>query len=113
MGALMKYRKIIASVLEEYRELYMREEDQDVETTILQDDAHGEYRLVQIGWHGSKRISNTIFYLRLKNGKIHIEEDWTEEGVVMDFVQAGVPHYNLVLAFNPPFVRHLTEYAVS
>ena len=61
MDTLMKYRKTIAPVLENYRKLYTREADEDVDTMILQDDAHGEYRLVQIGWHDSKRVSHTIF----------------------------------------------------
>ena len=31
----------------------------------------------------------------------------------MDFTRAGVPNHDIVLAFNPPFVRHLTDYAVN
>lgn len=113
MEPLTKYRGIIACVLEKYRDSYARGEPDSIDTAIVQDDAHGEYMLTQVGWQGEERTREVVFYLRLKNGKIHIEEDWTEEGVVMDLTRAGVPHHDIVLAFNPPFVRHLTEYAVS
>jgi hypothetical protein len=111
--SLTNYRGIIARVLEEYRELYAPTELEGVDLTVIQDDAHGEYMLMRVGWRGEKRVDKPVFYLRLKNDKIYIEEDWTEEGVVMDLTRAGVPHHDIVLAFNPPFVRHLTEYAVS
>ena len=113
MEALTEYPNIIARVLEKYRDSYTQGQDDNVEITISQDDARGEYRLAQVGWDSSKRVCDNVFYVRIKNGKIYIEEDWTEEGVVMDFVRAGVPNQDIVLAFNPPFVRHLTDYAVS
>jgi hypothetical protein len=54
-----------------------------------------------------------VFYLRLTNGKIWIEEDWTKEGIAHELVLEGVPHEDIVLAFDPPFVRHLTEFATA
>ena len=113
METITNYRSIIACVLEKYRESYARGEPESVDTAIVADDGHGEYMLTQIGWEGKKRLREIVFYLRLKNDKIYIEEDWTEEGVVMDLTRAGVPNHDIVLAFNPPFVRNLTDYAVS
>ncbi len=113
MNTLTSYRGLIACVLERYRESYAQGQPEAIDTVILRDDAHGEYMLFRVGWDGKKRVHNPVFYLRLKNGKIYIEEDWTEEGVVMDLTRAGVPNHDIVLAFNPPFVRHLTDYAVS
>ena len=113
MDTLTKYRGIISCILTEYRDSYAQGQPEEIDTVILQDDDHGEYMLFRVGWDGKKRVHNPVFYLRLKNNKIYIEEDWTEVGVVVDLVQAGVPQYDIVLAFNPPFVRHLTEYAVA
>ena len=47
--------------------------------------------LMRVGWEGEDRVDKPVFYLRIKNGKIYIEEDWTKRGIVMDFVRAGVP----------------------
>ena len=42
-----------------------------------------------------------------------IEEDWTEEGIATDLLEAGVPHEDIVLAFHPPEKRPLTDFAVA
>jgi hypothetical protein len=108
-----QYRDIIHRVLEEYRQLYENQPTSGVETTTICDDAHGEYLLMRVGWRGETRVRRPVFYLRLKNGKIWIEEDWTQEGVATDLVAAGVPHEDIVLAFRPPELRTLTEFAAA
>lgn len=113
MDTLKTYRGIIACVLEKYQESYAQGQPEEIDTVILRDDERGEFMLFRVGWESRKRVHNPVFYLRLKNNKIYIEEDWTEEGVVMDLTRAGVPNHDIVLAFNPPMVRHLTDYAVS
>jgi len=45
--------------------------------------------------------------------KIWIEEYMTEEGIATYFLEQGVPRENIVLAFHPPFMRPLTEFAVA
>ena len=113
MDTLTKYRDIIARVLEKYQEANAPTELEGVDLIVIQDDAHGEYMLMRVGWQGEDRVDKPVFYLRIKNSKIYIEEDWTEEGIVTDLTRAGVPNHDIVLAFNPPFVRHLTDYAVA
>ena len=105
----------IHRLLEEYRAWYSdaTPPEPDVETMIVSDDEHGQYLLSRVGWRGSHRLSRPVFYLRLKNDKIWIEEDWTEESIASELVHLGIPHSDIVLAFNPPEVRHLTEFAVS
>lgn len=52
-------------------------------------------------------------YVCLKHNKIWIEEDWTEDGVATDFLNAGVPKDDIVLAFHPPHLRQYTEFATA
>jgi hypothetical protein len=49
----------------------------------------------------------------LQNGKIWIENDWTEEGLVTGLLECGVPPEDVVLAFHPPEMRSHTEFAVA
>ena len=49
----------------------------------------------------------------MAGGKIWIEEDMTEDGLATELVEAGVPKEDIVLAFNPPDRRHLTDYAAA
>ena len=50
---------------------------------------------------------------RLKDGKIWLEEDWTEQGIATELLKAGVPKEAIVLAFQPPEMRQLSEFAVA
>jgi XisI protein len=113
MDRIERYREVIHRLLEEYRQLYASQPSSGVETVVICDDAHGEYLLMRVGWRGETRVRRPAFYLRLKNNKIWIEEDWTQEGVATELVAAGVPREDIVLAFNPPELRHLTEFAVA
>lgn len=85
----------------------------DVETLFLCDEADDLYMLVDLGWRGEQRVRNTVLFVRIKNGKFWIEEDWTEEGIAADLLRAGVPNEDIVLGFQPPSVRALTEFAVA
>ncbi len=113
MDRINQYRQVIHALLEDYRSWYEDATDTGVDLQIVSDDEHGQYMVTSVGWRGETRVSRPLFYLRLKNGKIWIEEDWTKHGIAGELVHLGVPHSDIVLAFNPPEVRHLTEFAVS
>jgi hypothetical protein len=51
--------------------------------------------------------------LRIKDGKIRVEEDWTDAPIVEDLIEAGVPKEDIVLAFHPPEPQSLTTYAIA
>jgi len=50
-------------------------------------------------------------YLRIKDGKIWVEEDWTDLCVVDDLLAAGISKSDIVLGFHHPSKRPLTEFA--
>jgi len=52
-------------------------------------------------------------YVRIRNGKFWIEEDWTEDGIANDLVRAGVPKEDIVLAFHEPTMRQYTDFALA
>jgi hypothetical protein len=60
-----------------------------------------------------RSLLKQFLFARIHNGKIWIEEDNTEEGLASLLVEAGVPKEDIVLAFHPPELRDLTEYAVA
>ena len=107
------YRDIIHRLLTEYRDFLARQTKTDVDTEILCDDANGQYMLMRVGWRGETRVHRPLFYLRLKNDKIWIEEDWTKEGIANELIPAGVPREDIVLAFHAPELRKETEFATT
>jgi hypothetical protein len=52
-------------------------------------------------------------YVRLRDGKFWVEEDWTEEGIATALLTAGVPKEDIVLAFHEPKMRQYTDFAVA
>jgi hypothetical protein len=109
MDKLNHYRVIIQTVLTNYQ--HLSADNPDSESALLMDSIHDQYLLIKMGWHQNHRIKRNVIHLRLKDQKIWIEEDWTEEGVATDLLQAGVPREDIVLAFHPPDLRQHTEFA--
>ena len=113
MDTLTHYQTLMQNLQEEYCAWYSQGEEHGVDLEVIADETHGQYQLMRVGWHGESRIRKQIFYVRLKNGKFWIEEDWTEEGIANELVRLGVPRSEIVLAFNPPEMRPYTEFAVA
>ena len=113
MERVAKYREIIHALLSDYHDLLAQQTKTDVDTETICDDNHGQYMLMRVGWRGETRVRRPLFYLRLKNDKIWVEEDWTKEGIVHELVLAGVPHSDIVLAFQAPVLRGQTEFAAA
>jgi hypothetical protein len=85
----------------------------DVETLFICDENQDCYVLMDVGWRDKQHVCNTILLTRIKDGKIRIEEDWTEEGIATDLLRAGVPKEDIVLAFQHPSTRAYTDFAVA
>jgi hypothetical protein len=84
-----------------------------METKLIADREQDEYVLMDVGWDDNSRVHSAFGHVRLRDGKIWIEEDGTEKGFAVEFVEAGVPKEDIVLAFYRPERRKLTEFAVA
>jgi hypothetical protein len=113
MDKLTTYRDAIKKVLRDFAELANRSPQKDAETLCAFDEARDHYLLLNTGWSGEYRLRGNTLFIRIKNGKVWIEEDWTEDGIVDDLMQAGIPKEDIVLGFHPPEVRARTEFAVA
>jgi hypothetical protein len=121
MDKLSDYRSIVQTVIKTYADLGKQAFEikpksasvSSTEAVVIFDDRRDRYLLMIMGWHGEERINSTMIHVRLHNGKIWIEEDWTEDGVATDFLQAGVPPEDIILAFHPPQLRQYTDFATA
>ena len=102
MDKLTRYGEIIKKILTEYYQIVEKSPDFHPENCLIFDDNNHHYFWRSIDWVNQKRVNNTHVYVRIKNEKIYIEEDWTEEGIA-----------NELLAFHDPETRKLTEFAVA
>ena len=54
-----------------------------------------------------------LIHLEIREGKIWVQYDGTEAGVANELVELGVPKQDIVLAYQSPFMRKFTQFAVS
>lgn len=111
MDKLERYRQYIQSIIDEYSQY--KPAYGDVELEPIFDLARDHYQLLSVGWNKYQRIHGTILHVDIRNDKIWVQYDGTEEGIANRLVEMGVPHEDIVLAFHPPYKRPYTNFAVG
>ncbi|MEH2085256.1 XisI protein [Nostoc sp.] len=111
MDKLTQYQNNIKQILTDYQRISSQVTVVDVDEVLMFDDERSQYLWFNIGWKQGKRVKGISVYIRIKNEKIYIEEDLTEEGIATELMRLGIPASDIVLAFQPPEVRKYTEFA--
>lgn len=113
----LNYSKLLKEIFEEYKNLYKPIHNpkigQDIDSVFVIDEAQGIFAWFDFGWTKQGRTKSINVFVRLKGGKIHIEEDWTEEGIGTLLLERRVPAKDIVVEFHPPKMRQYTEFALS
>ncbi len=113
MERLKQYRALIKELLLQHAERLTGYTQADVEVELNFDEERDHYMLLRLGWTPKGRLFVPTLYARIRNGKIWIENDWTEAGLATELLERGVPAEDVVLAFHPPEMRPYTEFAVA
>jgi hypothetical protein len=111
MADLIKYPKIVQQLLEDYAAL--SGDDPTVAIELIFDTVRDSYQLVHVGWHGDRRIHGCILHLDIRDGKIWLQHNGTENDIAAELVEMGAAKSDIVIGFHSPFKRQFTEYAVS
>jgi hypothetical protein len=94
MDKMTKYRRLITRLVNEYAS-YVPANGR-IEPIPVCDRKNDNYLLLHAGWEGGRRVHWTIFHLRLRDGKIWVEEDGVEHGIDQELLDAGVPPQDIV-----------------
>lgn len=113
MDKLTEYPKLVKRILTEYVELSNRHPNPDIESFLIVYEAKAHYIWMNLGWQNGERVNGMTVYVRIRDDKVWIEEDWTEDGIATDLVRAGVPKEDILLAFHEPKMRQYTDFAVA
>ena len=113
MDKIENYRTLIKKILTEYDRLIANQTTANTEMLLAFDENHDQYLWFQVGWQQNKRVREITVHIQIKNNKIWIEEDWTEEGIANKLLKEGVSQSDIVLAFHHPDDRPLTDFAVA
>ena len=112
MDKVNTYRVEIKRVLSTYADLVIQQSTPGLETLLAFDEACDQYLWIQAGWRDDRRIYGVTVHARIIDGKIHVEQDWTEDGIASDLLRAGVPREDIIFGFHEPATTDVPE-AVS
>jgi hypothetical protein len=114
MDSLEQYRSIIKDILSEYAQTRIPVNNPNPGYQLIFDEVHDSYILYRTGWKDElKRIHFCVFHLDIVNGKIWVQEDATDYDIVGILESKGVPKDRIVLAFQAPYKRVHSGYAVA
>lgn len=111
MAELDKYRQIICQVLMRYAQL--QPAYGEIEREVIFDGERDRYQVVNTGWENQRRVYGCLIHVDIKGEKIWIQYDGTEDGIANELVELGIPKQDIVLAYQSPYMRQFTEFAVS
>lgn len=111
MDKVKEYQDIIIAFLEEYAAIPYA--NSTIEKQVIADRQRNHFQLVAVGWEGDRFDHSTIFHFDIKDGKVWIQQNWTELQIGDELVARGIPATNIILGFQPPYARAYTGFAVA
>ncbi|WP_366514284.1 XisI protein [Moorena sp. SIO3I6] len=85
----------------------------DIDRYTSFDIENDHYQIISVGWEEHRRVYGCLIHIDIINDKIWIQYDGTEYGVANELTDAGIPKYDIVLAFHTPFMRQYSDFAVG
>ena len=83
-------------------------------TQLIFDKERDHYQLVRTGWRdNNNRVYGCVLHVDIKEGKIWVQHDGTENAIADQLVELGTPKQDIVLVYHAPNVRKYTEFALG
>jgi hypothetical protein len=105
MDKVKNYQKIISDFLTDYAKDARLSNSKEVETRVVIDVLHNSFQLLYIGWQGTKYVFAPILHFDIINEKVWVQCNNTELEIDLILGEKGVPSSDIVLGFQPPYVR--------
>ena len=77
------------------------------------DTMRDHYQLIYVGWDKGRRVYGPVMHLDIKNGKIWIQWNGTEDDIAAELMELGVSKQDIVLGFHTPYMRQFSDFAVG
>ena len=111
MDKLAQYRQYVQTLMSRYAEDDVS--DDEVEVQLICDTERDHYQWMNVGWQELSRIYRTIIHIDIKDGKIWLQQNLTDQNPAEELVAMGVPREDIVLGLQPPYKRPYTDYGVA
>ena len=82
----------------------------DINREVVFDEERGHYELLSLGWKGTRRVHHTLIHIDIKDGKVWLQQNATNQEVAEELIEMGIPRDQVVLGFVLPQSRKLTKY---
>ncbi|MEX0718547.1 MAG: element excision factor XisI family protein [Planctomycetaceae bacterium] len=103
MASTRKYDLIVKGIFDELAEIIERQSTprrDGAETICVRNHEGANFLLVRYGWRDGHRVRAVSLLVRVRDGKVRIEEDMTDWGVVDRLIGQGVDPEHIILAFQ-------------
>lgn len=113
MGDLKRYRQIVKETLLRYAgDGYI---NGDIHDDVVFDEKNDRYLVMSVGWRHKPpgRVHDCVVHVDIIDGKLWVQGDNADVGLVRELEEAGVPKEDIVLGFRDPERRRLSGYAVA
>ncbi|MCO6477448.1 MAG: XisI protein, partial [Phaeodactylibacter sp.] len=85
----------------------------DIDTELIIDRERNHFLLMNVGWKGKSPVYNTIIHIDIKDGKVWVQQDWTDAVIVDRLMEKGVPQEDIVLGFLAPYKQRYSGFPAS
>lgn len=111
MDKIVRYRECVQELLSRYA----REDvvDGEVEIQLIFDTQRDHYQWMNVGWQQFNRVYHCIVHFDIKDGKIWLQQNLTDQNPAEELVAMGVPREDIVLGLQPAYKRPYTDYGVA
>jgi len=110
MDKLEVYQNAIIDVLEQYVTLKPANMP-NVEQQLLADRERNHFAFIRLGWEEDRFVYHCVMHFDIKDGKVWLQQNWTDQNLVDELIAKGVDRQDIVLGFVPPYARAHTGYA--
>ena len=111
VAKISTYRTVVQEFLKEYS--CYKPSHGEIEIQTLFDHETDHYQVVGVGWDKDERIYGVSIHLDIKDGKIWIQVNNTEIDLGQVLVERGVDKNDIVIGFQPPYIRAYSGYAIA
>jgi hypothetical protein len=107
----MDYRPIVKQLIQEYARFKPAYSEIEPETVF--DESNCRYQLLYVGWKKRKRVFAPIIHVDIIADKVWIQCDHTEEGIIDELIEMGIPKQKIIPAMIMPEAREYYGYPVE
>lgn len=109
MARVEEYRQIVQEAIRD--RVY---EIPDVDILTVFDTERDHYQLMNVGWwKQSRRVYGSVIHIDIKDGKIWVQWDGSEDAIADELVARGIPKTDIVLGYHAPYKRQHSGFAIG